>query len=30
MRKMPGVQLIDRSGRTDGEVAQEIIAMGGA
>jgi tRNA dimethylallyltransferase len=30
MRKMPGVQLIDRSGRTDGEVAEEIIAMADA
>jgi tRNA dimethylallyltransferase len=26
MRKMPGVRLIDRSGRTDAEVADEIIA----
>ena len=27
MRKMPGVRLIDRSGRTDSDVAREIVGM---
>jgi tRNA dimethylallyltransferase len=26
MRKMPGVELIDRTGRSDGEVAEQIVA----
>ena len=30
MRRMPGVRLIDRSGRADGDVAEEVVALLGA